>query len=61
MSRINNLKNPLLPILSDQPADEDELNFNPYARTLAEIVADPATHTPLTIGVFGDWGQAKPA
>jgi len=49
----------LLAILSDQPADEDRLEFDPYARTLAEIVADPATDTPLTIGVFGSWGAGK--
>ncbi len=49
----------LLPILSDQPAAQDRLNFGPYAKTLAEIVADPDTDTPLTIGVFGSWGQGK--
>ena len=50
---------PLLPILSDQPADEDQLGFAPYAKTLADILADPNTDTPLTIGVFGGWGQGK--
>jgi formylglycine-generating enzyme required for sulfatase activity len=50
---------PLLAILSDQPADEDQLGFAPYAKTLADIVADPGTRTPLTIGVFGDWGRGK--
>jgi predicted KAP-like P-loop ATPase len=50
---------PLLSILSDQPADEDQLGFAPYARTLAEIVAVPGTRTPLTIGIFGDWGRGK--
>lgn len=49
----------LLSILSDQPADEDQLNFDPYAQTLTDIVADPGTDTPLTIGVFGGWGQGK--
>jgi hypothetical protein len=48
-----------LSILSDQPADEDRLNFDPYAKTLADIVADPGTDTPLTIGVFGAWGRGK--
>jgi formylglycine-generating enzyme required for sulfatase activity len=46
-------------ILSDQPASEDQLNFAPYAKTLADIIADPKTATPLTIGVFGSWGQGK--
>jgi formylglycine-generating enzyme required for sulfatase activity len=45
--------------LSDQPAVEDQLGFAPYAKTLADIVADPFTETPLTIGVFGDWGMGK--
>jgi hypothetical protein len=52
-------RSPLLSILSDQLADEDQLNFDPYAKTLADIVADPGTDTPLTIGVFGGWGQGK--
>jgi len=46
-------------MLSDQPADEDRLNFDPYAKTLADILADPNTNTPLTIGVFGSWGHGK--
>ena len=49
----------LLSILSDQPADVDGLNFSPYAQTLADIIADPQSDTPLTIGVFGSWGQGK--
>ncbi|MBC7251484.1 MAG: hypothetical protein H5T62_14525 [Anaerolineae bacterium] len=49
----------LLAILSDQPADEDRLNFDPYAKTLADIIADPDTDTPLAIGVFGTWGRGK--
>ena len=49
----------LLSILSDQPAYDDRLNFAPYAKTLADILADPDTDTPLTIGVFGGWGQGK--
>ena len=48
-----------LSILSDQPADEDRLNFDPYAKTLADIIANPNTDTPLTIGVFGGWGRGK--
>jgi Cdc6-like AAA superfamily ATPase len=49
----------LLSILSDKPAEEDQLNFKPYAETLADIITDPGTDTPLTIGVFGDWGRGK--
>ncbi|MFQ5855433.1 MAG: SUMF1/EgtB/PvdO family nonheme iron enzyme [Anaerolineae bacterium] len=49
----------LLSILSDQPVDKDRLNFNPYVQTLTEIITEPGTDTPLTIGVFGGWGQGK--
>jgi hypothetical protein len=42
----------LLSILPNQPADEDQRDFNPYAKTLADIAADPGTDAPLTIGVF---------
>lgn len=46
-------------ILSDQATPDDNLNFAPYADTLAQIIADETTATPLTIGVFGSWGQGK--
>jgi len=49
----------LLPILSDQATDDDQLGFAPYAKTLADILGDRHTDTPLTIGVFGDWGRGK--
>jgi len=49
----------LLSLLSDQPADEDQLNFAPYAQTLAEVIAEGNVQTPLTIGVFGSWGSGK--
>ena len=46
-------------LASDLPTDDDKLDFEPYARTLAEIVADEATDTPLTIGLYGPWGSGK--
>jgi len=49
----------LLSILSDQPTGEDQLNFDPYAKTLADIIADGSVQTPLTIGIFGSWGSGK--
>lgn len=49
----------LLSILSDKPAYEDQLNFFPYAKTLTDIITDPGTDTPLTIGIFGTWGRGK--
>ena len=46
-------------LASDLPTDEDKLDFEPYARTLAEIAADDSTSTPLTIGLYGPWGSGK--
>jgi formylglycine-generating enzyme required for sulfatase activity/Cdc6-like AAA superfamily ATPase len=47
------------PILDDRPTDKDALDFSPYRDTLVDIIADPATRTPLTIGIFGGWGSGK--
>lgn len=46
-------------ILDDQPTRRDALDFAPYCETLVSIIADPHTHTPLTIGIFGGWGSGK--
>ncbi|MFZ5915745.1 MAG: KAP family P-loop NTPase fold protein [Chloroflexota bacterium] len=46
-------------VLPDVPAVEDKLNFGPYARTLLDIILNPNTQTPLTIGIFGSWGSGK--
>lgn len=47
------------PILADQPSNLDHLDFEPYCTTLRDIIDDPLTQTPLTIGVFGGWGTGK--
>ncbi len=45
---------------SDLPAAKDELGFAPSAEALAEIVRRTAQNdTPLTIGVYGEWGSGK--
>jgi len=49
------------PILTDRPADADGLDFSPYIDALAELIADPAANTPLTLGVFGGWGSGRTA
>ncbi len=49
-------------ILSDLPlreADEAYFHFDDFAGTLALLIADPNTRTPLTIGVSGPWGSGK--
>jgi hypothetical protein len=47
------------PILDDLPTGQDALDFQHYVDALADILLDPATHTPLTLGVFGPWGSGK--
>ncbi|HUV37206.1 MAG TPA: P-loop NTPase fold protein, partial [Patescibacteria group bacterium] len=46
-------------ILDDQPTNTDALDFIPYRDTLVDIIDDPETRTPLTIGIFGGWGSGK--
>jgi len=47
------------PILTDKPASRDTLDFQPYIDSLAELIKDSTTDTPLTIGIFGQWGSGK--
>ena len=47
------------PILDDRPTVEDTLAFTPYRDTLVEILRNPDTRTPLTVGLFGTWGSGK--
>ena len=48
-------------LLSDEPIDDtgrsDQLKFNPTAEVLARAAL--YTHSPITIGVFGNWGSGK--
>jgi predicted KAP-like P-loop ATPase len=37
----------------------DRLDFDRYVVPLVEVLTNPATETPLTIGVFGEWGGGK--
>jgi formylglycine-generating enzyme required for sulfatase activity len=47
------------PILDDRPAAQDALEFAHYCDILSDILRDPGTRTPLTIGLFGTWGSGK--
>jgi hypothetical protein len=48
-------------IFSDVAAktDGDKLQFSRYLRPLSDILTDPQTETPFTIGIFGAWGSGK--
>ena len=47
------------PILNDLPAQEDSLDFKSYVATLVDVISSESVQTPLTIGVFGNWGSGK--
>ena len=50
----------LAPLLDDAPTAENKLpGFEGYVNALAGILMDPNIHTPLTLGIFGDWGSGK--
>jgi hypothetical protein len=38
---------------------DDKLGFGPYVLTLQDIIRNPKLETPLTIGIFGNWGSGK--
>ena len=49
-------------ILSDLPLeqrDTAQFHFDEFAITLARLIADKETRTPLTIGISGAWGSGK--
>ncbi|MGD2207492.1 MAG: SUMF1/EgtB/PvdO family nonheme iron enzyme [Anaerolineae bacterium] len=49
-------------IFDDEPVlggETAHFQFEAYANTLARLVAAKTTRTPLTIGVFGEWGTGK--
>lgn len=46
-------------VLDDSPAKRDLLGHDIYSATLADIILNQYTSTPLTIGVFGSWGSGK--
>lgn len=47
------------PILDDQPAKNDYLDFNSYVLALKDLIIHEKTRTPLTLGIFGRWGMGK--
>ena len=49
----------LTSLLSDLPAQNDKLGFEPYAEAIARFVLHPQTKAPLTFGVYGEWGKGK--
>lgn len=45
--------------LDDQVPPKDLLGFDAYRDAVLDLIRDPNTRTPLTIGLFGKWGSGK--
>ncbi|WP_327292773.1 P-loop NTPase fold protein [Streptomyces sp. NBC_01198] len=41
------------------PLTEDRLGAAPYVSMLAAVISDRKTPTPLSVGIFGEWGSGK--
>jgi predicted KAP-like P-loop ATPase len=46
-------------MINDSASAEDLLNFKRYVSPIIEILTNPKTETPFTIGIFGPWGSGK--
>lgn len=46
-------------IITDKQTSEDILNRDIYADSISRLIANKQTETPLTVGVFGEWGMGK--
>jgi uncharacterized protein YgiM (DUF1202 family) len=44
---------------SDRPSGTDWLNYKLYAEAFAKIILNYETSTPITVGIYGQWGQGK--
>jgi predicted KAP-like P-loop ATPase len=47
-------------IITDEPLDKHpQFGFVGYAKTIADLIANPNNQTPLVIGIYGAWGTGK--
>lgn len=46
-------------ILTDKQTSKDVLDRDIYADSISKLIANKQTDTPLTVGVFGEWGKGK--
>ncbi len=46
-------------LIDDQPTNEDLLDFEAYAQAFAQMILHKDTKTPLTLGIYGNWGTGK--
>ncbi len=48
------------PSTADKPTKKDLLGFPDHVKSLAKLIEDiPFKDTPLSIGIYGDWGSGK--
>jgi hypothetical protein len=45
--------------VGDQPTLQDSLGFTPYVEAIAAFLTSPATPSPLTMSIEGEWGSGK--
>src|SRR5260370_30755255 len=57
--QLRGLAMPTARVVSDAPSGVDLLTFNRYVIPLCQILTDPSSETPLTIGILGVWGSGK--
>lgn len=49
----------LFSVSTDQASGVDQLNYARFAEAFATLVRNPEAKTPITIGVYGQWGSGK--
>ena len=45
--------------INDTASVTDATGFESYVKALARLISNPETQTPLTIGLYGDWGSGE--
>ena len=49
----------LFSVSTDQASGDDKLNYARFAEAFATLVNNPEAKTPITIGIYGQWGSGK--
>ncbi|MCB0118732.1 MAG: TIR domain-containing protein [Anaerolineales bacterium] len=49
----------LFSVSTDQPNGVDQLNYTRFADAFATLIKNPEAKTPITIGIYGQWGSGK--
>lgn len=49
----------LFSVSTDQASGVDQLNYSRFADAFATLIKNPEAKTPITIGIYGQWGSGK--